>query len=341
MTDTPGLVRHLLLLQMLSVSRRGVTLREMADETGSSQRTITRDLNTMRQAGLPVVSQVEAHGRKTWQLDFDSDANRPVFTFDELAALYLGRRLLDPLIGTSLQDGARKALQKIRAALPEGARKYLEKLAGLVHRTSFGAGDYTGQGELVDLLFTAIEDRRITSLTYHSQRSTEPVTYEVYPYGLVFHRDSLYLVARSPEEHDNEIRHFKVNRVVDVDINASSLPFNRPADFNLQEHLTDAFGIFRGQGEPVEVRIRFAAQVARYVEESRWHASQQLTTGRDGSVTATFTLDALEEVQSWVLSFGHLAEVLEPDELRERVKEELKRSLAVYEPSRPRRTRKG
>lgn len=341
MTDTPGLLRHLLLLQMLSVSRRGVTLREMAEETGTSQRNITRDLNAMRQAGLPVVAQTESHGRKVWQLEFDSDAARPVFTFDELAALYLGRRLLDPLIGTSLQDGARRALRKIRVALPEKARSYLEKLGGLIHCTSFGAGDYASRGELVDQLQTAIEDRRITELTYHSQRSTEPVSYLVNPLGLVYHRGSLYLVAESPQEHRGEIRHFKIDRVVDLDINVSSLPFNRPADFDLQEHLAEAFGIFRGRGEPVEVRIRFSAAAARYVSESRWHASQQLITGRDGSVTVSFTLNALEEVQSWVLSFGRQAEVLAPDELRERVQAELRESLANYESSRPRRSQRG
>jgi hypothetical protein len=41
----------------------------------------------------------------------------------------------------------------------------------------------------------------------------------------------------------------------------------------------------------------------RYVQESNWHASQQLTPQNDGSLIAEFQLSGIEEIKSWVLSF--------------------------------------
>ena len=47
------------------------------------------------------------------------------FTWDEAAALYLGRRLLEPLMGTIFWQAARAAFKKIQAVLEPAPRAYL------------------------------------------------------------------------------------------------------------------------------------------------------------------------------------------------------------------------
>ena len=71
------------------------------------------------------------------------------------------------------------------------------------------------------------------------------------------------------------------------------------------------------------MKVRFSPTVARYVEESNWHASQKLTKQKDGGVVAEFDLDNTEEIKRWILSFGRHAVALEPEELRAAVIEEL------------------
>jgi predicted DNA-binding transcriptional regulator YafY len=109
----------------------------------------------------------------------------------------------------------------------------------------------------------------------------------------------------------------------------TKFPFNRPADFDLQEHLRGSFGVYHGEGH-IDVKIRFTPTVARYVLESRWHESQQLTQQKDGSLLAEFHLSTTEEIKRWILSFGRHAEVLEPEELRGEIVDELRRSLEGY-----------
>lgn len=315
-TESTPLLRQWLLLQSLANRRNGLTVKEMAEEAGVTTRTIRRDLQTLQQVGFPITeNHVSSHGRRHWQLSPEAKYHSLSFSWEEVIALYLGRRHLDPLAGTILWENINQAFRKIKACIGETALRHLEKMSDAFHHTHFGAGDYREKSDIIDQLMFAIEERRQTLLTYHSLNSTEPFTYEVAPYGIVFHHNSLYLVAFSSDHQ--EIRHFKVDRIEQADPQGLKFPF--PEDFNLQDHLAGSFGIFQGDGQPHRVRVRFAADVARIVEESRWHHSQKLTRQPDGCLLADFELGDLTEVKFWILSFGSKATVLVPDELRESV----------------------
>lgn len=312
MADRVQVERQWRLLRMLSARRHGLTIEEAATELAVHQKTIRRDLQTLRHVGFPLEEARLAHGRKVWQLSVGADSPALGFAIDEALALYLGRRLFDPLTGTPFADAAEGAFKKIRAAFGRPALDYLEQMAGRLHHTTLGASDYRERGELIDRLLLGIEDRKATHIVYRSARATEPVTYEIHPYGLAFHRGSLYLVAHS-RDHD-AVRHFNVDRIEEVDV--SAFPFRVPQDFDLSQHLSGSFGVFHGDGD-VQVVVKFAPEVARYVEESEWHASQKLRRQKDGSLTAEFQLSSTAEIKQWILSFGRHAEAISPRELRE------------------------
>ena len=69
MAGNSPLVRQWILLRTLGVRRFGVTLKEMAEETGVSEKTISRDLETFRQVGFPLKETAEDFGRKKWSID--------------------------------------------------------------------------------------------------------------------------------------------------------------------------------------------------------------------------------------------------------------------------------
>jgi predicted DNA-binding transcriptional regulator YafY len=50
----------------------------------------------------------------------------------------------------------------------------------------------------------------------------------------------------------------------------------------------------------------------------------------DGSLEIAFRVAGLAEIKRWVLSFGPVCQVLEPEELREMVRKDLSRNLARY-----------
>ncbi len=326
MSGPRPLERQWILLRTLSSRRFGATVRELAEELGTSLKTIRRDLEFLSNLGFPISRREGAHGRNHWVAGFDS--NSPPLTFDisEVLALYLGRELLQPLAGTLVWESHHSAFRKIKATLKDPVIQYLDQLKGLVHKTSFRNSRYHEKAVLIDVLMTGIEERRITFLTYHSARSTEPLTYDIYPYGLVYHRGSLYLIAQS-QQHE-QIRTFKLDRVIDVQL--ETLKFQKPADFDLQRYLKHSLGIFHADGAPQRVVIRFSKDVVRYLCEHEWHESQKLTREKDGTILAEFELNSLEEIKSWVLSFGANAVVEEPEELREQIQREVKQLATEY-----------
>ena len=332
MTRESPLLRQWILLRSLSARRYGMTVKEMAAEIGAGEKTVRRYLETFQEAGFPLEEIDGEFGRKTWRLTTENGQPALSFTFDEAAALYLGRRLMEPLAGTLFWDATQRALKKVRSLLGEPALRYIDRFGAMFHQTTVGTSDYSKKADLIDELMIGIEDRRAVFITYQSLKATEPVTYDVYPLGLTYHRGSLYLIGCAPQ-HD-AIRHWKVDRIEAAE--TTEVRFQRPEDFDLQEHLSKSFGIFQGDGD-VRVKIRFSPTVARYVTESKWHPSQQLTREKDSSVLAEFQLDGTEEVMRWVLSFGRHAEVLEPKELASAICDEAEEVRRLYSSS-PRRS---
>ena len=83
MTEQAPLVRQWILLRTLSARRCGVTVKEMAEESGVSEKTVRRDLETFQAAGFPLEETVEQFGRKKWRIDPTRTQPGMCFTFDD------------------------------------------------------------------------------------------------------------------------------------------------------------------------------------------------------------------------------------------------------------------
>ena len=326
MSDHSPLARQWRLLQILSVRRQGATVRDLAAEMEVVDKTIRRDLQSLARVGFPLTEIVGEYGRKSWLLDGGPGIPALNFNLTEVLSFYLARRFLEPLAGTNIWSGTQSAFKKVRATLGDGAIEYLDKLARVFQQTPLAAGDYSRHAEVIERLLISIEDRKITWIVYHSARATEPVSTEVYPLTLVWHRGSLYLLAHARE--DDKVKTYKVDRISDVEI--TDLKFQLPEDLDAQQMLSSSFGIISGDGTVTKIRVRFSATVARFVTEKKWHASQQLTRQRDSSLLAEFRLGDLREFKAWILSFGEHAEVLEPASLRTEIAKTIKAMSGIY-----------
>ena len=209
-TDLSNL-RQWLLLVTLAHRRNGMTVRELADELEVSDKTIRRALKTFTTLGIPILDRSGDYGRKTYRLDPDWALPDLRFTADEAAAMFIGRRYLEPLAGTSLWEAAQRACQKIQATLGERALKHLERATAGYHETPFGVSDYSGQMHILDTLFAGMRKGRVVFITYRSQNATESVTYDIHPYRFARHLGSLYLFGYKPD--DSDLRTWRVDRI--------------------------------------------------------------------------------------------------------------------------------
>ena len=92
--------------------------------------------------------------------------------------------------------------------------------------------------------------------------------------------------------------------------------------------MSGSFGVFKGV--PVHVRIHFASEIAPYIEEKVWHASQQICRQGDGSVIFEADVAVNEELKLWIMSWGSRAHVLEPETLTRDMRSEILKMSETY-----------
>jgi predicted DNA-binding transcriptional regulator YafY len=89
-----------------------------------------------------------------------------------------------------------------------------------------------------------------------------------------------------------------------------------------------AFGAF--EGVPVEAVVRFAAPVAEFIRERRWHPSQRLEAMRDGGVVWRGRVSGEHEFVGWVMSWSPWAELVSPPEWRRNLRARSRRVTAAH-----------
>lgn len=291
-------------------ARHGITIDELAEETGVNRRTIHRDLRAIHEAGYPLVSEWHEGGKVYRFLTRFKDVPPINFTLQELMTLYFLRSQMDILTGTPFHDDLETIFGKVRSVLPPRYAAHLERIARVSLPLLQGRRDYGKVAEPLRLLREALIYQYRVTITYHSRGQGEQATYEVDPYTMIYYKGGLYLMGYA--HNRRALRTFAVERIGRVEMGKER--FEIPADFRPEEELRDAFGIV--DEEVMEVVVRFSPAVAHTVRERLWHPSQRVAEEGDGSVVVSFEAGGRLEIVSWLLSYGRHAEVLAPPELR-------------------------
>ncbi|MFI6461927.1 helix-turn-helix transcriptional regulator [Streptomyces sp. NPDC050528] len=193
-------------LMLLLESRDAVTTRELASALGVSLRTITRDLNWLRDAGLPVTAQRGRLGGVTMLPGSGFDLTR--LTPGERDQLSLTG--LDEKQRAELDASAesRRALSKIAAAQPRRGHELLP-LTDVVHVDSRPWGRARASGTTPAALIGAVRRGRRLRIEYDSPRESGPRELVVDPYGLLAKAGVWYLVA----DRAREPRMYRLERI--------------------------------------------------------------------------------------------------------------------------------
>jgi len=306
-------------------ARHGITIGELAEETGVDRRTIHRDLRAIHEAGYPLVSEWQEGGKVYRFLTRFKDVPPINFTLQELMTLYFLRSQMDIFTGTPFHDDLATIFGKVRSVLPPRYAAHLERIARVSLPLLQGRRDYGRVAEPLRLLREALLYQYRVTLTYHSGGHAEPAVYQVDPYTMIYYKGGLYLMGYA--HNRGALRTFAVERIDRVEMGRER--FEIPADFTPEEQLQSAFGIV--DEEVMQVRVRFSPAVAHMVRERLWHPSQQVTEEPDGSLILSFVAGGTMEIVSWLLSYGRHAEVLAPPELREEVQRIVTEMAGLYE----------
>ncbi|MCX5060127.1 WYL domain-containing protein [Streptomyces sp. NBC_00452] len=179
-------------LMLLLESRDAVTTQELASALGVSLRTITRDLNWLRDAGLPVTAQRGRLGGVTMLPGSGLDLTRLTpGERDHLSLTGLDEKQRAEL-DASVES--RRALSKIAAAQPRRVHELLP-LTDVVHADSRPWRQARASGTTPASLIGAVRRGHRLRIEYDSPRESCPRDLVVDPYGLFAKAGLWYLVA--------------------------------------------------------------------------------------------------------------------------------------------------
>lgn len=304
-------------------ARYGATADELAAECAVNRRTIFRDLQAIRDAGYPLVSDRQGDGHLLYRFLTGFKKIPPItFSLDELMTLYLCRGQLAALAGTPFQDDLEAIFGRIRSSLPPRSVAHLERIAEAAAPRFQGVRDYGGKRRLLERLREALLYQYRCRLSYAPARR-EPEDYLFDPYTLLFYQNSLYLGGYA--HNRGALRLFLVDRLLEVEITRER--FEVPEDFAPSDLTGSAFGLI--DEEPAAVRVRFAAAVAHLIRERSWHPTQVLEEAPDGSLVLSFTAGGEKELLAWLYSYLPHVEVLEPASLRHAFRRGLEEGLRI------------
>ena len=293
---------------------------QLARELEMTAKTVQRDINFMRdELNLPLAYDEQRHGYFYEKLVGDF----PLLQLSrrELVTLFLARQALSTVRGTRLEQELAQTFERLTAGLSDEVSFSWSELdvAFSVRATGVVEADARLFGSLSD----AILQGREVGFNYRKLTGDMPEPRRVQPYHLGQVDHGWYLFGFDLDR--GAVRTFALPRITGLEV--TTTPFERSADFSLRHHLGGSFGVWNyteAESGDQEVVVVFRGYAARVVAERRWHPSQEIAVreGEEDAVELRLRLRGLEEVARWILSWGRWAEVLEPRELRNRVREE-------------------
>jgi predicted DNA-binding transcriptional regulator YafY len=251
----------------------------------------------------------------------DGSRHMPTLTFSptELMALVFSRDLLKPLDGTYLKTSLDSAFHKAAAALPPEGTTYVRQMRGYF---SVGLGShktYRQHQHTIEQLTRAIGQTRTVQMRYYAASHDSTRRREVDPYRLWYADGALYLIAYCHLRRD--VRMFAVDRIRSLTI--TNHPCQMPLGFDLEAYVRDVLVVMRGK--PIEVELLFDRPTSAWVRDRQWHPSQKISEHKDGCLTMVLRVADTRELLGWILHFGSGVRVIQPETLRDQVREEARK----------------
>lgn len=329
-----NLIKLLKTLDLLS-KPEGTTISEMEEELGIDRRSVYRQIALIQELGFPLYDdKVPMEKRKKWKL-MDGYLKRlpnikvpnVELSLSEVVALYLLKAEGKVYKGTEIERAIDSALSKIGLFASNDLADKLNKIKSCFASSSKLVKDYSGKEEIIECLTEAMLQNKtciVRYLPFTDNVDGKVYEYEIDPLSFFEHNGGLYIFVRMKDS--SLIRMLAVERVQELE--ATNDTFEYPKEFDPEELLAPAFGIV--YDDPIEARIWFSADQARYIKERKWARDQSIIDNEDGSIIIEMKTSGWRDVEKWVLSFGAAAEVLEPEALKREIIEELDKARRIY-----------
>lgn len=182
--------------------------------------------------------------------------------------------------------------------------------------------------EYLTHVMNAMQDNMVLRIRYQKYSSEEASRLTVYPYAVKEVARRWYLIAWCVERKG--LRVYGLDRIKSMEETGEE--FSMPAGFDVEELFASSYGVYLNEGKKSEkVVFKAGALEARFINDLPLHGSQEIIASDEESTTFAIRVCPNDSLIMDLLARGSRIEVLAPDSLRERMKEEINKLRNLYE----------
>ena len=272
-----------------------VTAPELAERFEVSRRTINRDIDDLLYAGIPIRTTQGVGGGISIADGYKMD--RTILTSKDMQMILAGLRSLDSVSGSSYYSQLMEKIQTGSSEFISGRDSILIDLSSW-YRESLAPKISTIQD--------AIEKRHLVTFTYYGPKGES--NRKIEPYYIVFKWTSWYVYGWCLKRKDYRL--FKLNRMDKV--------IESKEEFTCRDAPVPELGSELKTSRDIILKALFEPDMKwRLVEE---FGSDCCEVQEDGRLLLIRNYADMNNLTMWMLTFGDKAEVIEPKEVREKLK---------------------
>ncbi len=313
------------LIDQMLCNQRSVTRAQFLDALEVSPATFKRDLEYLRdRLAAPIVWDPELRGYRYEQGAALEQFQLPGLWFNtsEIQALLSMDVLLDNLQPGVLSKHIEPLRSRIRMLLDDGDHS-VDEISRRIRVMPFAAKPYSS--EFFEDLCQALLARRCVDMTYYSRPTDSSSERRVSPQRLIYYRDNWYLDAWCHLRQG--LRSFSIDAITALSIAPEAAV--EIDEHELDRELESGYGIFSGVATNL-ARLRFRPEIARWVSRETWHPEQSSSYDEEGYYLLSVPYSQDTELIMEILKYADDVEVLEPPQLRERVRQRIAAMQRLY-----------
>ena len=295
------------LIGILSIllQKEMITAPELAEHFEVSRRTIGRDIEALSKAGIPIHTMQGTGGGISIMNGYRMD--RTLLTSRDMQMILAGLRSLDSVSGSRYYGQLMEKIQAGSSELISGRDSILIDLSSW-YKTSLAPKIATMQD--------AIENRHILEFDYYAPSGESKRSIE--PYYVVFKWSSWYVYGWCLKRKDYRL--FKLNRMDKVRETEQNFTCRNVPVPNLAAELI----------YPSKIMLR-----ALFDPDMKWRLVEEFgpdcyETQEDGRLLLTRDYNDVNDLTMWMLTFGNKVEVIEPKEVRDRLRDIAEAMIKTY-----------
>ena len=307
-------------LLLLLQTRGQLTAPELAEELEVSVRTVYRDVEALSAAGVPVYAEAGRGGG--FRLIDGYRTRLTGLSAKEAEVLLLGGTP-GPVGELGLGTVFAAAQAKLLAAMP---KEVADRAFVVRQRFHLDSTDWFKSSRVpahLGAVSTAVWEGQRLEVVYRHYDSDEESKRVLDPLGLVLKAGVWYLVAA----REGETRTYRVSRIRSARVLNEESP--RPPEFDLPAYWADSVSRFEVGAPRLAVTLRATTRAIAALHRHGCEPEHVDRPGR-GRMKTTATFDDVDGAVRELMPLGAAVEVLDPPELRDRMRKAANEIVAVY-----------